>query len=126
MSELKPCPFCGSESGPEMVFSTFPTERYIFCENCTAQGNRKYHPDEAAEEWNHRPIEDGLRSELEASRAELAAERARLDFFIQTYQDSDGATTWLEVWPWGEPEIPAGQTARDVIDRLLKEAGDAG
>ena len=60
MSELKPCPFCGS--------SNVATEKSLdlaYCDNCCAESNDDV--------WNTRPIEDALNkriAELEAAQKE--------------------------------------------------------
>ena len=116
--ELKPCPFCGARGmfEPSGMAS-------VYCYECESGATGFLSSvEEAAAVWNHRPIEDAL-------RAELAAERARLDYVIK------GLSYWrngekLMLAMGNDPElfgheIPAGQTARDVIDRLRQEGGDA-
>ena len=59
--ELKPCPFCGGvpNSSTERVgHSTWLT--FVKCETCAF--------DMQMSKWNTRPIEDALRTELEAAR----------------------------------------------------------
>ena len=63
MSELKPCPFCGS--------SNVATEKSLdlaYCDNCCAESNDDV--------WNTRPIEDALNkriAELEGKIDQLTA-----------------------------------------------------
>ena len=55
MSELKPCPFCGSSR----VESSYKTDDELFCNDCSS----------FSAIWNTRPIEDALNvriAELEA------------------------------------------------------------
>jgi len=65
-----------------------------------------------------------MSSEREHYRAELAAERARLEWCIGTMISKCGQFLWLD----GVEGVHIGEceTARDVIDRLIGEAGDAG
>ena len=51
MSELKPCPFCGSAD-----IRTEPGINLNYCDKCSAEAN--------IEHWNTRPIEDALNAEL--------------------------------------------------------------
>jgi len=58
MSELKPCPFCGSAD-----IRTEPGINLNYCDKCSAEAN--------IEHWNTRPIEDALNkriAELEAAQ----------------------------------------------------------
>ena len=62
MSELKACPFCGNQSAVmDWLPSLSGIVEYPFCEYCGAQC-------ETAELWNTRPIEDGMRSQVDAMR----------------------------------------------------------
>ena len=61
MSELKPCPFCGSAD-----IRTEPGINLNYCDKCSAEAN--------IEHWNTRPIEDALNKRI----AELEAEIERL------------------------------------------------
>ena len=61
MSELKPCPFCGSAD-----IRTEPGINLNYCDKCSAEAN--------IEHWNTRPIEDALNKRI----AELEAENDRL------------------------------------------------
>ena len=76
MSELKPCPFCGSEVQDDERGEKYPKKSpmggwIIHCECCGASLSqfRKSGKDEIS--WNTRPIEDELRLRI----AELEAER---------------------------------------------------
>jgi Lar family restriction alleviation protein len=51
MSELKPCPFCGSESAEaERAFGFY----WIGCHNCGAKGGSDLLKEKAIEAWNRR------------------------------------------------------------------------
>ena len=51
MSELKPCPFCGSAD-----IRTEPGINLNYCDKCSAEAN--------IEHWNTRPIEDALNKRI--------------------------------------------------------------
>ena len=77
MSEMKPCPFCGS--------TKICTEKSInlnYCDNCSAESN--------VEQWNTRPIEDALTARI----AELEAEIDQLTAHDATERQDD---KWIPV-----------------------------
>lgn len=53
MSELKPCPFCGSAD--IKIIGRF--ERYAVCMNCDVAGPQRPADEEVTGEWNTRPGE---------------------------------------------------------------------
>lgn len=61
MIDLKPCPFCGQN---DWRVSYVHASSVISCGNCTAEATD--------DRWNDRPVEDALRSEVEALKAEVA------------------------------------------------------
>ena len=58
MSELKPCPFCGSAD-----IRTEPGINLNYCDKCSAEAN--------IEHWNTRPIEDALRARIAELEEEI-------------------------------------------------------
>ena len=72
MSELKPCPFCGSAD-----IRTEPGINLNYCDKCSAEAN--------IEHWNTRPIEDALNKRI----AELEAEIERLTVHSDTERQDD-------------------------------------
>lgn len=56
IDELKPCPFCGG-----INIAKASGENGTMCRSCGSEGFG---------EWNTRPVEDALRAELAAARAE--------------------------------------------------------
>ena len=71
MSELKPCPFCGSSKIKSHDYGN--VELLYRCEDC---GGEHFHSN-----WNTRPIEDALQAriaELEWNNSELTDENAEL------------------------------------------------
>jgi Lar family restriction alleviation protein len=67
MTELKPCPFCGTK--PHPITADLHTRPcfYYECENKTCHAAEKGWHDteqEAIDAWNTRPIEDALRSRI--------------------------------------------------------------
>jgi hypothetical protein len=71
MSELKPCPFCGSKP-----VSTYENKNRFCCP--TDHCPNGYYPF-TVEQWNNRPIEDALRT----SRAEWKADAERLASLVE-------------------------------------------
>ena len=61
MSELKPCPFCGSAD-----IRTEPGINLNYCDKCSAEAN--------IEHWNTRPIEDALEKRIARAKELLDAE----------------------------------------------------
>ena len=80
MSELKPCPFCGSKA--ELITQHRLLAYFVECANeqCSGsvQGDTE---DEVVSAWNARPIEDALNARI----AELEAESVR--FTVRMTQD---------------------------------------
>lgn len=58
MTELKPCPFCGSKNTACSFYTThtegMEDHYYIGCKNCGANGSRGKSEEEAIEAWNRR------------------------------------------------------------------------
>jgi len=77
MSELKPCPFCGSAD-----IRTEPGINLNYCDKCSAEAN--------IEHWNTRPIEDALNKRI----AELEAEIDQLTAHDATERQDD---KWIPV-----------------------------
>ena len=67
MSELKPCPLCGNEE-------PYDDGSYVWCSKESTPCPLSRWPCEY-EEWNRRPIEDALASELQQLREKLEEER---------------------------------------------------
>ena len=66
-TELRECPFCaGTDLLATDSFQGNPMQNHVYCKSCGTNWvciNKN---------WNHRPIEDGLRAEIEALQKELA------------------------------------------------------
>lgn len=92
--ELKPCPFCGSNSTMEDT----EYEGQVYCRTCDAAV--------VAGNWNTRPIED----ELEAERDEARADSAHQAEIIARLGDEvDGLKAKLDrVREWRKSEEPMG------------------
>lgn len=73
MKELKPCPFCG-EDGVLDERSSYTVECSV-CGCCAWIPGRNY---DGRPDWNTRPIEDALRAEVAALKAELERWKAPL------------------------------------------------
>ena len=82
MSELKPCPFCGEQ--PETSKGYFGSkERLAFCRNCGTDNDPFTYP-----EWNTRPIEDEIITELNNMYKDTKVEIARLSEDLKLYVDA--------------------------------------
>ena len=69
MSELNPCPFCGSEAKIEGAHSR---GFYIECSGCQKQTRLSAYPEDAMKAWNTRASEAAIRAQvIEEVRAEL-------------------------------------------------------
>lgn len=99
--ELKPCPWCGQI--PKLT--EYEGAQMPFCANdhCPMVGDDTDPStnEEAAAIWNTRPIEDALRAELEAARAEDEKDYADMRKFQALY-------------------IAADQDARQLADALTQ------
>lgn len=73
MSELKSCPFCGYEPETKEIH-VYPngekSPAFIKCKRCNYH-LFGYNEEELFVHWNHRPIEDALRSELDQLREQM-------------------------------------------------------
>jgi len=65
MSELKPCPFCGSTYTELECLDADPKWKYIHCVSCGADANADLGESGAVDKWNTRPIEDALQRKLD-------------------------------------------------------------
>ena len=81
MSELKPCPFCGSAD-----IRTEPGINLNYCDKCSAEAN--------IEHWNTRPIEDALNKRI----AELEALVDELVNIGDNLFDSLNPIAWKHEW----------------------------
>lgn len=52
MTELKPCPFCGSED--VQLTGTDLTGWYVICWDCGGRGGLAHRQEKAIEKWNDR------------------------------------------------------------------------
>lgn len=74
---LKRCPFCGSEA--EIIGYDNGTYRCV-CLNCVCAQDMFFDsPEESAEEWNARPIEDKLHEEINNLEAENTCLQRKLN-----------------------------------------------
>lgn len=67
MSDLKPCPFCGSEAVIKKYFIKGVANHlnYFVACKCEIRTRSRKNIDGATSDWNSRPIEDALRVENE-------------------------------------------------------------
>ena len=59
MSDLKPCPFCGTSNEKHNNIVKLYDDEYYAYEHCNACGARVY------ANWNNRPIEDALQARID-------------------------------------------------------------
>ena len=59
MSDLKPCPFCGTSNEKHNNIVKLYDDEYYAYEYCNACGTRVY------ANWNNRPIEDALQARID-------------------------------------------------------------
>ena len=73
MSDIKPCPFCGSVADSDCSIGTAS----INCNNCDAYLMDINEPfcDDVLARWNNRPIEDSLKQKLKEAERVIAAIR---------------------------------------------------
>ena len=132
MTDLKPCPFCGST---ELVEGQDVAQ--VFCYHCVAQGWRK--------DWNRRPIEDALRAEVarqlkeceslaDASlryarenadlHAEVAKLKAELERWTGTLTDDQLGSICAIIDEDQTPEMDTKINSLDTVIRVVREAGE--
>jgi hypothetical protein len=72
--ELRDCPHCADEGKPKLWEKCGSNEyNFVSCEKCGADAKGSFEVDQAIEHWNCRPIEDTLRQDLQAVKAERDA-----------------------------------------------------
>lgn len=62
--ELRECPFCGGTRSIS-VLNFFTGDSFRKCDICGAEAPEGKTTEEAVELWNHRPVEDALKAEVE-------------------------------------------------------------
>jgi len=69
-TNLRPCPLCGTtENVAQYSGKPYKGSRQVYCNKCGLQWFTN--TDGTFDHWNTRPIEDGLRAEIEALQKEL-------------------------------------------------------
>lgn len=78
MSDLRSCPFCGrGKSQVDFDFYEITGKHWqVACGRCGSHTGIYIEKEGAAEHWNHRPIEDQLRTQLQAANERI--ERLKL------------------------------------------------
>lgn len=113
MTELKPCPFCGTKPHPITAYLLTRPCFYYECENKTCHAEEKGWHDteqEAIDAWNTRPIEDKLNAriaELEAENAILKKAWDGLPEIIVNLNDGDlyDVNNLSELWTSISPSL---------------------
>lgn len=70
MSELKPCPFCGSNDIEVKQYYNDGWYWFVTCKNCKAEKIHQF-KGVAIQEWNNRIAEDALIAEIERLKVAL-------------------------------------------------------
>lgn len=83
MTDLKPCPFCGSQA----IVKIANKFSYVACTMCGQRGIGGMSISFLKHKWNTRPIEDKLRTELEKAWEDLdIATKASAEDAEQVYR----------------------------------------
>jgi len=81
--ELKPCPFCMGKAREFIEATIPPGDKYAHCAGL--HNPDVMCPNDAimtVEQWNTRPVEDALRAELAAARAEAERMRDAIEYTL--------------------------------------------
>lgn len=129
MEELKPCPFCRSQSVEVWFDLKTPQEareQNVYCSDCGGRGPTKTEEDwnltysdslttAAANAWNTRPVEDALRAELAHKDKLIEALRELVEAHDKYLLAADDVA---EI-KW---EMVAGHLVPDVLGETLRKA----
>ena len=86
-TEIKPCPFCGSEHTSVIVAHHCHLGNWRHCHNCNASGSRKATAEEADAAWNKRWADPNTRTLAEIHQI-VDAVKAGIDLQI-AYADPE-------------------------------------
>jgi Lar family restriction alleviation protein len=123
MSELKPCPFCGTKPHPITADLLTRPCFYYECENKTCHAAEKGWHDteqEAIDAWNTRPIEEALRTRITELQARVAELEAALDKAAHQLYDYSGSCP-SDLYDWEHPNTCIRECVRyDSPDEAWK------
>ena len=95
--ELKPCPFCGSES----EFNSDEFGEGVCCKSCGATMHNGVYGEEgrklASADWNARPIENELTGKIEKLEAENKRLREALESILDAAQKDEPCILAIKV-----------------------------
>jgi len=86
MSDLKPCPFCGTSNEKHNNIVKLYDDEYYAYEYCNACGARVY------ANWNNRPIEDALRKEIAQLQADNRSLVEQMNQMAMRMEHKSGTT----------------------------------
>lgn len=90
MTDLKPCPICGSEKVVIMESGNEPDWFFAHCDGCGTEGSADLGISVAIEHWNTRPIED----ELNARITKLEAAHQWISVSKRMPEEGDDVIVW--------------------------------
>ena len=132
MSELIPCPFCGSDKPScEDIETRHGTLWYVFCIKCGASGGHRHTVEEAIKAWNTRAsYEEAVSNIRENMKAfnKAVNEEFRKALNEEKHADEPDSREKLEADAWNisRPYQPTKQDAdahlKDILELLDRQA----
>ena len=92
MSDLKPCPFCGTSNEKHNNIVKLYDDEYYAYEYCNACGARVY------ANWNNRPIEDALRKEIAQLQADNRSLVEQMNQMAMRMEHKSGTAQRSKAW----------------------------
>ncbi len=118
MSNLRPCPFCGSKAGTKIIGAVLHT---VVCEKCNASCDVLRTKTDAITAWNTRHTPQASETQKSAA-AVLAAQEAKGLSKYGTTLDDAGLTLLEKMEHFQQEAADALMYATSVVEGLKKEA----